>query len=65
MFAVFECVAQAIKDKGLRGLCELVPGGSGLRLKLIGALIGLLEPGAGVGQLLLEVGTGQRWGFAR
>ncbi len=27
MRAVFECVAQAIKDKGLRGLCELVPGG--------------------------------------
>jgi serine/threonine protein kinase len=27
MLAVFECVAQAIKDKGLRGLCEMVPGG--------------------------------------
>ncbi|QJW93637.1 protein kinase domain-containing protein [Frigoriglobus tundricola] len=27
MFEVFECVAHAIKDKGLRGLCELVPGG--------------------------------------
>jgi serine/threonine protein kinase len=27
MFAVFECLAQAIKDKGLRGLCEMVPGG--------------------------------------
>ena len=27
MFAVFECLAEAIKDKGLRGLCELVPGG--------------------------------------
>jgi serine/threonine protein kinase len=27
MFEVFECVALAIKDKGLRGLCEVVPGG--------------------------------------
>ena len=27
MRAVFECVAQAIKNKGVRGLCELVPGG--------------------------------------
>ena len=27
MFAVFECVAQAIKNKGIRGLCEFVPGG--------------------------------------
>jgi serine/threonine protein kinase len=27
MFAVFECLVQAIQDKGLRGLCELVPGG--------------------------------------
>src|SRR5215468_7904092 len=27
MFAVFECVAQAIRDKGIRGLCEMVPAG--------------------------------------
>ncbi|MBP3956665.1 protein kinase [Gemmata sp. G18] len=27
MLAVFECVALAIRDKGLRGLTELVPGG--------------------------------------
>jgi serine/threonine protein kinase len=27
MRAVFECVALAIKNKGVRGLCELVPGG--------------------------------------
>jgi tRNA A-37 threonylcarbamoyl transferase component Bud32 len=28
MFAVFQCVALAIKNKGIRGLTELVPGGS-------------------------------------
>ncbi len=28
MFAIFECVALAIRDKGIRGLSELVPGGS-------------------------------------
>jgi|GEM_PF-3490478 len=27
MFEVFECLAVAIKDKGIRGLCDLVPGG--------------------------------------
>jgi serine/threonine protein kinase len=27
MLALFECVAQAVKDKGLRGLCEMVPAG--------------------------------------
>ena len=27
MRALFECVAMAIKNKGVRGLCELVPGG--------------------------------------
>jgi eukaryotic-like serine/threonine-protein kinase len=27
MLTVFECVAQAIKNKGIRGLCDLVPGG--------------------------------------
>lgn len=27
MFEVFECLAVAIKDKGVRGLCDLVPGG--------------------------------------
>jgi eukaryotic-like serine/threonine-protein kinase len=27
MFVVFQCVAQAIKDKGIRGLCDLIPGG--------------------------------------
>jgi eukaryotic-like serine/threonine-protein kinase len=27
MLAMFECLAKAIKDKGLRGMCELVPGG--------------------------------------
>jgi eukaryotic-like serine/threonine-protein kinase len=26
MFAVFECVAQAVMNKGVRGLCEFVPG---------------------------------------
>jgi serine/threonine protein kinase len=28
MFAVFECVAEAVRGKGFRGLCDLVPGGS-------------------------------------
>ncbi|MCI0701158.1 MAG: protein kinase [Planctomycetia bacterium] len=28
MFALFECVALAVKNKGIRGLCEMVPGGS-------------------------------------
>ena len=28
MFAVFECVAQAVMNKGVRGLCEFVPGSS-------------------------------------
>src|SRR5262245_59747249 len=28
MFSVFECIALAIKNKGIRGLCEMVPGGS-------------------------------------
>ncbi len=27
MYAVFECVAKAIQNKGIRGLCEFVPGG--------------------------------------
>src|SRR5262245_18635751 len=28
MFSVFECIALAIKNKGIRGLCDMVPGGS-------------------------------------
>ena len=27
MFAVLECVAEAVKNKGFKGLCEFVPGG--------------------------------------
>src|SRR5262249_26764511 len=27
MFALFECVGQAVMNKGVRGLCEFVPGG--------------------------------------
>ena len=27
MFAMFECVAQAVMGRGIRGLCEFVPGG--------------------------------------
>jgi len=27
MYAIFECIAVAVKNKGIRGLCELVPGG--------------------------------------
>ena len=27
MYAVFDCVAKAIQNKGIRGLCEFVPGG--------------------------------------
>src|SRR4051812_25510222 len=28
MYDLFECVALAIKEKGIRGLCDMVPGGS-------------------------------------
>ena len=28
MFAVFECVAEAVMNKGVRGLCDFVPGGN-------------------------------------
>src|SRR5690349_13102004 len=28
MLAMFQCVAEAVKNKGFRGLCEMVPGGS-------------------------------------
>src|SRR5690348_3555422 len=28
MLALFQCVGEAIKNKGFRGLCDLVPGGA-------------------------------------
>src|ERR1700686_2128436 len=28
MFALFECVAEAVKNKGFKGLCDFIPGGA-------------------------------------
>jgi eukaryotic-like serine/threonine-protein kinase len=28
MFGLFECVAEAVKNKGFKGLCDLIPGGA-------------------------------------
>ncbi len=28
MFAMFQCVAEAVKNKGFKGLCEFIPGGA-------------------------------------